>query len=249
MIWSIAWREFRNLFLSPLAWCLLAVMQFILAWLFFGQIDVYFGLQAQLITLEGAPGVTDLVAAPLFSSASLLLLMICPLLTMRLISDERRQGTLSLLLAAPVSMTEIVLGKYLGIVLFLILLVMQLSLMPLSLLMATDLDLGKLAAAMLGQLLLLAAFAAAGLFFSTLTRNPMVAAISTFGLLIMLWILDSAASAHPGEATVFTYLSIIQHNTPMLRGIVNSVDIAYYVLFIASFIILSIRQLDNQRLN
>lgn len=249
MIWSIAWREFRNLFLSPLAWTLLAVMQFILAWLFFGQIDVYFSLQPQLITLEGAPGVTDLVAAPLFSSASLLLLMICPLLTMRLISDERRQGTLSLLLAAPVSMTEIVLGKYLGIVIFLALLVIQLSLMPLSLLMATDLDLGKLAAAMLGQLLLLAAFAAAGLYFSTLTRNPMVAAISTFGLLIMLWILDSAASAQPGEATVFSYLSIIQHNTPMLRGIVNSVDIAYYVLFIASFIILSIRQLDNQRLN
>ncbi len=249
MIWSIAWREFRNLFLSPLAWILLAVMQFILAWLFFGQIDVYFDLQPQLITLEGAPGVTDLVAAPLFSSASLLLLMICPLLTMRLISDERRQGTLSLLLAAPVSMTEIVLGKYLGIMLFLALLVTQLSLMPLSLLMATDLDLGKLAAAMLGQLLLLAAFAAAGLYFSTLTHNPMVAAISTFGLLIMLWILDSAASAQTGETTVFSYLSIIQHNTPMLRGIINSVDIAYYVLFIASFIILSIRQLDNQRLN
>ncbi len=249
MIWSIAWREFRNLFLSPLAWILLAVMQFILAWLFFGQIDVYFGLQPQLITLEGAPGVTDLVAAPLFSSASLLQLMICPLLTMRLISDERRQGTLSLLLAAPVSMTEIVLGKYLGIMLFLALLVTQLSLMPLSLLMATDLDLGKLAAAMLGQLLLLAAFAAAGLYFSTLTHNPMVAAISTFGLLIMLWILDSAASAQTGETTVFSYLSIIQHNTPMLRGIINSVDIAYYVLFIASFIILSIRQLDNQRLN
>lgn len=246
MILHIAIRELRSLFLSPLGWSILAVMQFILAWIFFAHIDAFFALQAQLSAMEGAPGVTDLVVAPMFSSASILLLMICPLLTMRLIAEEKRSGTLNLLLSSPISMTEIILGKYLGILFFLSILLIQMTLMPLSLFWGTDLDSGKLLAGVLGQFLLLASFAAAGLYISTLTSNPVVAAVSTFGLLIMLWIMDAAASGN--EDSVFAYLSIIRHNTPMLRGIIRSVDLVYYLLFILSFIILSIRQLDTQRL-
>ncbi|MDH5471364.1 MAG: ABC transporter permease subunit [Gammaproteobacteria bacterium] len=252
MIWHIAWRELRSLFLSPLAWTILAVMQFILAWIFFAQMETFFVLQPQLAVIDGAPGATDLIVAPLFSSASVLLLMICPLMTMRLIAEERRSGTLNLLLSSPVSMTEIVLGKYLGIILFLFILVLQISLMPLSLLMGTEIDMGKLAAGILGQMLLLASFAAAGLYLSSLTTNPVIAAISTFGLLIMLWIIDAAANsgANAGNQSseFFNYMSLIQHNTPMLRGIINSSDLAYFVLFIITFISLSIRQLDSQRL-
>ena len=246
MILHIALREFRSLFLSPLAWTILAVMQFILAWILFAQIDAFFALQAQLSAMQGAPGVTDLVVAPMFSSASILLLMICPLLTMRLIAEEKRSGTLNLLLSSPITMTQIIVGKYLGILLFLLILIIQMVLLPLSLYWGTDLDSGKLLAGILGQFLLLAAFAAAGLYISTLTRNPVVAAVASFGLLIMLWIIDAAASGK--DDSVFAYLSIIRHNTPMLRGIISSVDLVYYLLFILSFIVLSIRQLDNQRL-
>ncbi|MFW2372951.1 MAG: ABC transporter permease subunit [Gammaproteobacteria bacterium] len=246
MILTIAMRELRSLFLSPLAWIILAVMQFILSWIFFAQIETFFALQAQLSAMQGAPGVSDLVVAPMFSSASILLLMICPLLTMRLIAEEKRSGTINLLLSSPISMTQIILGKYLGILLFLLILLVQMALLPLSLYWGTDLDSGKLLAGILGQFLLLAAFAAAGLYISTLTRNPVVAAVSSFGLLIMLWIVDAAARGN--EDSVFAYLSIIRHNTPMLRGIISSVDLVYYLLFILSFIILSIRQLDSQRL-
>ena len=76
MIWHIALRELRSLFLSPLAWTLLAVMQFILAWIFFAQIEAFFALQHQLAVIDGAPGATDLIVAPLFISASVLLLII-----------------------------------------------------------------------------------------------------------------------------------------------------------------------------
>lgn len=246
MIFHIALRELRSLFLSPLAWTILAVLQFILAWIFFAQVDVFFSLQPKLTTMEGAPGVTDLVVAPMFSSASVLMLMVVPLLTMRLIAEEKSNGSLSLLLSSPISMTEIIIGKYLGIFIFLMILVLQMSLMPLSLYWGTNLDGGKLMAGILGQLLLLGSFAAAGLYISTLTSNPTIAAITSFGLLIMLWIIDAAASDN--EANVFAYLSIIKHNTPMLRGIISSVDLVYYLLFISSFIVLSIRQLDYQRL-
>jgi ABC-2 type transport system permease protein len=245
MIITIALRELRSMFLSPLAWTVLAVVQIVLAWTFLTQLDYFFALQKELATMQNAPGVTDLVAAPLLEVASIVLLMVTPLLSMRLISEERRNGTLSLLLSAPLSMTEIVLGKYLGIVLFLLIFVLMITLMPLSLLMGTQLDLGKLAAGVLGLSLLLSAFAAAGLLLSSLTTNPVIAAISSFGLLLLLWIVGRN-SGDTGDA--FTYISMLNHYVPMLRGIVDTADVAYFVLFIVTFLLLTIRQMDAQRL-
>jgi ABC-2 type transport system permease protein len=245
MIVTIALRELRSMFLSPLAWTVLAVTQIVLAWIFFTQMDYFFALQKELATMQNAPGVTDLIAAPLLEVTSIVLLMVTPLLTMRLISEERRNGTLSLLLSAPISNTEIVLGKYLGIVLFLLIFVLMVALMPLSLLMGTQLDLGKLAAGILGLSLLLSAFAAAGLLLSSLTTNPVIAAVSSFGLLLLLWIVGRS-STDAGDA--FMYISMLNHYVPMLRGIIDTADIAYFVLFIATFLLLTIRQMDSQRL-
>ena len=245
MILTIALRELRSMFLSPLAWTVLAVSQLILCWIFFTQIDAFFSIQEELSTMPNAPGVTDLIAAPVLEIASIILLMISPLLTMRLISEERRNGTLTLLFSSPISIIEIVLGKFLGIALFYLILVSMISLMPLSLLMGTELDLGKLAAGLLGLLLLLWAFAAAGLFFSSLTANPVVAAVSTFGLLLMLWMIERSSD---GSENIFNYLSLTNHVTPFLRGMINSVDLTYFALFIITFLLLTIRQMDTERL-
>lgn len=245
MIISIALRELRSMFLSPLAWTVLAVIQLILAWSFFTQIDFFFNIQSQLATLPNAPGVTDLVVMPTFEVASIILLMVTPLLTMRLISEERRNGSIALLLSSPISMTEIVLGKFTGIVLFMLIFITMISLMPLSLLMGTELDLGKLAAGMFALMLLLSAFSAAGLYLSSLTGNPVVAAISSFGLLLLLWIINS----NTGDASnTLDQLSLLGHFAPMLRGLIDTADIAYFILFIATFLLLTIRQLDSQRL-
>jgi ABC-2 type transport system permease protein len=245
MIFSIALRELRSMFLSPLAWTVLAVTQLILAWSFFTQIDFFFSIQSQLATVANAPGVTDLVVMPTFEIASIILLMVTPLLTMRLISEERRNGSIALLLSSPLSMTQIVLGKFIGIVLFMLVFIIMLSLMPLSLLMGTELDLGKLAAGMFALMLLLSAFSAAGLYLSSLTNNPVVAAISSFGLLLLLWIISSNA----GDASnTLSQLSLLSHFAPMLRGLINTADVAYFILFIATFLLLTIRQMDSQRL-
>jgi len=245
MIISIALRELRSMFLSPLAWTVLAVIQLVLAWSFFTQIDFFFNIQSQLATLPNAPGVTDLVVMPTFEVASIILLMVTPLLTMRLISEERRNGSIALLLSSPISMTEIVLGKFTGIVLFMLIFITMISLMPLSLLMGTELDLGKLAAGMFALMLLLSAFSAAGLYLSSLTNNPVVAAISSFGLLLLLWIISSNA----GDASnTLSQLSLLSHFAPMLRGLINTADVAYFILFIATFLLLTIRQMDSQRL-
>ena len=247
MIFSIALRECRSLFMSPLAWTVLAVVQFILAWIFFAQIDNFFALQSKLQTLKSAPGVTDLVAGPLFNITSIVLLMVTPLMTMRLISEERRSGTMQLLMSSPVSMTQVVLGKYIGMLIFFGIFILQISLMPLALFMGADLDIGKLLAGFLALFLLIAAFVSAGLYLSSLTDNPSVAAIATFGLLLLLWIIN-ANSPNDASGNIFNYLSLIQHSNTIIRGVVNSTDIIYFILFITTFLGLSIRQLDSYRL-
>lgn len=246
MIFTIAARELRSLFLSPLAWSILAVTQFIMAWLFLAQIETWLTLQPRLAAIEGAPGVADIVVAPLLANAAIVLLLITPLITMRSLSEEYRARTISLLFSAPVSMTEIVLGKYLGILGFFLAVVVMLALMPLSLMVGTDLDLGKLAAGLLGLSLILAAFAAVGLYMSSLTEQPVVAAVTTFGLLLLLWIINQADSAQADG--VVSYLSMLSHYQTLLKGVFNSMDVGYYVLMIALFIGFTIRRLDATRL-
>lgn len=248
MILTIALRELRSLFLSPLAWVILAVLQLILAFLFLIHVDLFLGAQTQLLAMPAAPGLTEVVVAPLFSNAAVILLLVTPLITMRLISDERRNRTLPLLFSTPITMTEIVLGKYLGILLFVLILIALLAAMPLSLLAGGTLDFGMFLSAVLGLTLLLASFAAVGLFMSTLSQSPSVAAIGTFGVLLLLWILDFAGQTGSASKSVLTYLSLTNHYEPFLKGVFDSADAAYYVLFIVLFLVLSIRRLDADRL-
>lgn len=248
MIFTIAIRELKNLFLSPLAWAIMAVLQLILAYLFLSQLDTFMLLQPRLAGIEGAPGVTDIVVAPLLQTSGFLLLLVAPAITMRVFSDERRNRTLTLLLSAPVSMTDIVLGKFLGITLFFLILLALLAAMPLSLYAGTTLDAGKLAAGLLGLALLLAAIAAIGVFMSSLTEQPVVAAISTLGILMMLWIIDWSVDSQEGMTDLLPYLSLKTHFESFLKGLFSTADVAYYLLLTTTFLVLGIRRLDQQRL-
>lgn len=245
---AIATREFKSLFLSPLAWTILAILQFILAFLFLSQVETFTLLQPQLADIESAPGLTDIIVTPLFGNAGIILLLVTPLLTMRLICEERRNKTLSLLLSAPVSNTDIILGKYLSILGLMLLIIALITLMPLSLLSGGNLDMGKLFANVLALLLLVSAFTAVGLFMSCVAAHPTVAAMSTFGMLLLLWILNWSAGMQDQRSELFEYLSILGHFQNLQSGLISSADISYFLLFIIAFIVLSIRRLDNDRL-
>ena len=255
MIKLIAIREFKSLFLSPLAWAILTVTQIIMCYQFLSQLESYLVVQSRLSTIENSPGITDLVVSPFLGGGAIILLLIVPLLTMRLISEEQKNQTITLLFSAPISMTQIILGKYLGVLGFLVVLLMMIVLMPLSLLMGTDIDLGQLSAALLGLFLVLASFTAAGLYMSTLTKHPAIAAVSSFGLLFFLWIINwagvntnnSPLMQNQNDMTL-SYFSILKHFEPLLKGVFSSVDIIYYCLFITLFLILSIRRLERLRL-
>ena len=248
MILTIALRDLRSLFLSPLAWIILAVIVLISSWKFLNLIDLFFSIQPKLINIENSMGVSDIVVANLFYESALKIIWMIPLLSMKTLSEERRSGSLQLLTSSPVSMTEIIIGKYLALLIFIVIIVFTISLMPLSLLIGTQLDLGKMLSGILGLSLLLFSSAAIGIYFSSLTRTPLIAAISTYGFITMLWLIGVNPSADSVNNNVFSYLSIVNHSINMYRGIVNSADVVYYLLIIITFISLSIHHMDAQRL-
>jgi ABC-2 type transport system permease protein len=248
---TLARNELYRLFLSPLAWVILALCQMLIAYLFLTHIDYFMQLQGKMSAIPGAPGVTELIAIPLLNNTATILLLIAPLITMRLIAEERRNNSLPLLFSAPLSIKQIVIGKYLGTLSFFIILLILISLMPLSLSLGADLDYGVIAAGLLGLALLVASFTAIGLFLSSLTAQPTIAAVTTFATLFLLWIIDWAGNTQVTASTsdLFSWLSLLRHYEPLLQGEVNSSDLAYYLIIIVAFLALTIRRLDAERLN
>ncbi len=243
----LARHELYRLFISPLAWLILALSQLILAYLFLTHIDYFMQIQGKISAIPGAPGVTELIALPLFNNTATILLLLTPLITMRLVAEEHRNNSLPLLLSAPLSATQIVLGKYIGTVTFFLILLMLVAVMPLSLSLSTTLDYRLIASASFGLFLLAASFTAIGLFLSALTKQPTIAAISTFSVLFLLWIIDWAGNVE--QAGLLNWLSLISHFQPILQGDIHSKDIAYYFIVILFFLGLTIHRLNAQRFN
>ena len=243
-ILAIAANETRRIFVSPLAWAVLGVTQLIFGYIFAGAVVQYVRNSDMA---EQSVGVSDYVGSGLYGSATIILLLILPLMTMRLFSEERKSGTLTLLFSAPVTLVEIVLGKFLGVMVFVLAIIGLLAMMPASLLPVVNLDLGRLAAGLLGILLLTMAFASCGLFISSLTREPTIAAVGSFAALLVIWLLKMPASFDSPLAPVFDYLSLISHYQDLISGLFDSSDVVYYLLFTALFLWLTVLRLDMER--
>ncbi|MFN7752174.1 MAG: ABC transporter permease [Pseudomonadota bacterium] len=245
MILTIAAKELRALFASPLAWVVLAFLQVILGWILVTRLDAFITVQSQLMQMETPPGITEIVVAPIFGAAAVVLIMAVPLLSMRLIAEERRNQTMTFLVSAPLSMTQIVLGKFTGLFAFLLLSLVLILLMAASMYLGGRLDLGLLGTLSLGLALMTAAFAAVGVFFSALTAQPVVAATGTLATLLGLWLLNMS-QANPDSP--FLMLALIRRYESFTKGLLDTSDIVFLVLFTAVFLILSIRRLDADRL-
>lgn len=246
MIFTIAAKELRSMFASPLAWVVLAFMQFVLALIFLKQIDGFLVVQGQLARTPNAPGLTEIAVVPMFGVASMVLLMSVPLLTMRLVSEERRNQTMALLMSAPISMTQIIIGKFIAMVAFLALINLLIMAMALSLLAGGKIDLGLLAANLIGLFLLGCSFAAIGLFISCLTTHPVVAAVLSLAVFLGLWIINVAAT---NPQSWLHEVSLLDRYQGFLNGSVAVTDLIYFGVLTATFLILSIRRLDSDRLH
>lgn len=245
MIATIAFRELRSLFATPSTWLILGALQFIFAWFFLARLDAFLQVQAQLAQIANAPGATQAIAVPLFGAAALIIMLLVPVFTMRMIAEERRNGTMTLLMTAPVSCAQIVLGKFVALLLFLLPIAGSCLVMLLALGAGTQPDKGLLFANALGLLLLAASYAALGLYISSLTAQPVVAAIGALAALSGLWLVEASAT---DSDSAWRALAPTSHFESFNVGLLNSGDLVYFLLFCAVFLLLAVRRLNNNRI-
>lgn len=243
----IARHEWRRLGVQPFAWTLSAVVVALMAWQFLLSLEGYLQLAPKLGSMKNAPGVTDLVAIPLLRSFSNLLVLLVPLLTMHAFAGERRAQTLPLLLASGIGNARIVLGKYIGALGFVFVLIALVLLMPLVLGFGTALDFGKIAAAALGLALFAAALTAIGILASAWAAQPALAAAAALAITSLLAAVDAGARLQGISNAGINYLALPTHLEPFFRGLVASVDIIYFLLLVVVTLALATRRLDTLR--
>jgi ABC-2 type transport system permease protein len=244
-------RELGYFFNSIVAYIVMMIFM-LLAGYFFYNLVAFFNiasirvmqnpLAAQQLSL------TEGVLQPLFGNISIVLLLIMPMLTMRLLSEEKKLGTAELLFSYPVSDWDVILGKYLAAVTVLITMLSLTFVFPLMLTQYADPEWGPVITGYLGLLLLGMAFIAMGLFFSSVTENQMIAGILTFGVsllfLIIGWIVPFVST---GAARVISQVSILEHFDGLSKGVIDTNDIVYYVSFSVFFLFLCSRVLESNR--
>jgi ABC-2 type transport system permease protein len=246
MIINVARKELKSLFASPMGWIILALLMLAFGSFYLQGVNNYFEVMSGSIRPAERVGVTIFVGQTVYGIASFLMLFAVPLLSMGLISGERKSQTLPFLFSAPISLAEIVVGKFLGLIIFLSILVGYILLMLSTLNIWSDIDFGYLLSNSLGLILLAASFSALGIYFSSLTSQPIVAAILSFIALFALMGLDKFFGSQPDHW--FGYISLMKHFQSFSRGIIDSKDIIYFILFITTFLVLTIRRLDADRL-
>jgi ABC-2 type transport system permease protein len=247
---TISRKELHGYFSSPVAWLMTGLFALIFGWFFINYLD-YFVRQSMSGQMGGAQqpmNVNDQMIRPLFSNASVIVLFLLPMITMRTYSEEKRSGTIELLLTSPVTDVEIILGKFIGALgLFAALIAPTLLCMGTLFIYGTP-EWKPLLSGYLGLLLMGGSFIALGLFISSTTKNQMVAGSVTFVLLLLLWVINwMADSAGPTTGAILSYLSITQHFDDFARGIIDTKHVIFYLSFISFGLFLTLKSVDTER--
>lgn len=190
----------------------------------------------------------QMVFRPLFGTLAIVFLFLVPLITMRLLAEEKRSGTAELLFTYPLTDGAIILGKFLAALLVYLLLLAITVIYPLSLAPITRLDWGALASGYLGLILLGGACLALGLFASSLTENQIIAAVLAFAFLLLFWLIGwQQELGAAGWGGLFAALSLLEHFENLARGVIDTRDVIFYLSFIYFFLFLTQRQLESRR--
>jgi ABC-2 type transport system permease protein len=249
-VWTICRKELNSYFASPIAYLAMAMFAVVFGFFFWNAVGYFvsYGLQAQMMGQPMPMDVNEMVIRPLLMNVSVVGLFLIPMIAMRLFAEEKRQGTIELLLTSPVHDAEIVIGKWMAAVaLFATLLII--SLVNILFLFAYgNPDWKPVVAGYLGLLLQAGALLAVGAFISTLTRNQIIAGIVTFAACLMLWILEWVAGYETASwAKVMAYLSVVSHFESFSKGVIDTKDLVYFVSLIFFGLCLSVRSIESLR--
>src|SRR6185295_12312099 len=254
-ILAIVERELRAYFSSPIAYVVLTIFVF-LSGLFFRSIlaqVMQMGLISQMQAQQLGPRPMDMpgmISRGFLSTMSVILLFIMPMLTMGLFSEEKKRGTIELLLTAPLTDLQVVLGKFLAAGAFFVILLLT-TWVPMAILFLYSSPApasAPILTAYLGLLLYGLAIVAIGLFISTLTENQIIAAVISFGAIMMLWLVDVLASnADSGSKDVLTYLSILSHLDDFMKGVLSTSHVIFYLSLMLVALFMTYRSIDSLR--
>ena len=246
---AIAQKEIRSYFASPIAYVVLGFFALVYGF-FYVQILNWFVQQGMQMAFAGPTtlNVNQQMIRPLLLNMTVVLLFVLPMITMRTYAEEKRSGTIELLLTSPLTDLEIILGKFLGaMALYGAMLAVSLVYVLLLFFFGTP-EWKPIATAYLGLLLLGGCFISVGLLVSSFTRNQIVAGMITFAVFLLLWVIDwAASSAGPTMRTVLEYLSITQHFDDFAKGVIDTKHIVYYVSFITFGLFLTAKSVDSER--
>lgn len=250
-IWAILLRELKSYFVSPIAY-VFTVVFLVVSGFFFFSILQWFNQQCmqfmQYPQYAKELNINEMVIRPLLHNMSVVFLMVIPFLTMRLLSEERRNGTDELLLTSPVTMNQIVFGKFLGGLSAVVVILLLTGLYPALAFKYSNPELGPILSGYLGLLLLAASFIPIGLLCSALTENQIVAAVLTFGVLLIFWVIGWAAeSASYATREIIQYLTITEHLDELTKGVIDTKDLVFYASFSLLGLFLTKMVLESRR--
>ena len=243
-------KELKSYFASPIAYLLLGIFAVIFGFFFYSatRFFVLQGMQMQMMGRGMPMDVNEYVIRPLLTNASVIGLFLIPMITMRLYAEEKRSGTIELLMTSPVRDLEIVLGKWFA-ALVLYASILAVSGINIAVLYAFGRpDLKPILVGFLGLLLQGGCLLAIGIFISTLTKNQIIAGGATFAVCLMLWVLDwVSAYDQSAWAKVVSYLSVVTHFEPFSKGIIDTKDIIFYLSMIFFGLFLTTRSVESLR--
>jgi gliding motility-associated transport system permease protein len=247
---AITQREIKAYFASPIAFILIGFFALLFGYFYYALLS-FFERQSMQMGMGGGPqtmNVNQMLISPLLVNATVILLFVFPLITMRTYSEEKRSGTIELLLTSPLTDLQIILGKFLGaMALYAAMLVVTFIHVGLLFLYGTP-EWKPVLTGYLGLLLMGGCFLSVGLLISSLTKNQIVAAMATFGVFLMLWVINWIGSfVGPTTQAVLQHLSITEHFDDFAKGIIDTKHLVYYFSFIAFGLFLTMKSVDSER--
>jgi ABC-2 type transport system permease protein len=249
-ILTIAQKEVRTYFASPIASVVMGLFALLFGYFFYAYLS-YFVQQSMGSPMgmgQQAININQQMIRPVLMNVSVIVLFILPMITMRTYSEEKRSGTIELLLTSPITDFQIILGKFLGAV-ALYASMLAVTLLHIGILFVFGSPEWKpIITAYLGLLLLGGCFLSVGLLISSLTKNQIVAGMLTFGVFLLLWVIDWVANfMGPTGQKVLEYLSITGHFDDFARGVIDTKHVIYYLSFITFGLFLTAKSVDSER--
>ena len=248
-ILAIAHKELKSYFSSPIAYIAIGLWALLYGYFFFAILS-FFVRQSMQMNQFGpqALNLNQQLIRPLLQNVTILVLFLMPMVTMRTYAEEKRSGTIELLLTSPVTDFQIVLGKFLGAMALYAVMLAVTTIHIAALFTYGRPEWKPIVTSYLGLLLLGGCFVSLGLLISSLTKNQIVAGVITFAVFLMLWIVNwTADQSGPTMRAVLNHLSIIDHFDDFGKGVLDTTHLIYYASFITFGLFLTAKSVDSER--